>query len=69
MLMSTHNGGVDHHVFVVGIAGQKLENALENAALCPSAKALIYDFPVTETRWQITPGNSRPISVKHRINE
>lgn len=31
MLMSAHDGGVEHHVFVGGIAGQQLENALENA--------------------------------------
>jgi len=29
-LMSTDDGGIDHHVFVVGIAAQQLENTLEN---------------------------------------
>ena len=33
MLVSAHDGGVDHHVLVVVIAGQGLENLLENAAL------------------------------------
>jgi hypothetical protein len=42
---------------------------VENAALCPSAKALVHDPPVAETRRQITPGNSRSISVKNRVNE
>jgi hypothetical protein len=69
VLVSAHNGGVDHHVFVIGIAGQQLENPLENAALCPSAKALVYDLPIAETRWQITPGDARSVSIKNRVNE
>jgi len=69
VLMSSHDGGVDHHVFVIGIACQKLENSLENAALGPSAEALVHDLPVAETRGQITPGDSRSISVKNRTNE
>jgi hypothetical protein len=28
--MRAHDGGVDHHVFVVMIARQQLENAFEN---------------------------------------
>jgi hypothetical protein len=41
MLMSPHDSGVEHHVFVVMVAGQQPENALENAALGPSAKTLV----------------------------
>jgi hypothetical protein len=33
VLVSAHDRGVDHHVFVVGVARQQLENAIENAAL------------------------------------
>jgi hypothetical protein len=32
---------LDHHVFVVVVAGQLLEDALENATLRPSTKALV----------------------------
>ena len=69
MLMSAHDGGVDHHVFVVVIACQQLENALENAARRPSAETLVHDLPVAETRWQVTPGDPCSISVKNRIDE
>src|ERR1700720_874291 len=69
VLVSAHDRGVDHHVFVVGVARQQLENAIENAALRPSVKALVYDVPVAKTRGQITPRDSRSISVKNRINE
>src|SRR6267143_1055003 len=69
VLVSAHDRGVDHHVFVVGVARQRLENAIENAALRPSVKALVYDVPIAKTRGQITPRDSRSISVKNRINE
>jgi len=71
MLMSAHDGGVDHHVFVVGIACQQLENALENAALRPSAKALVHNLPVAKSRVQITPGDPFDIckEPRRRIGE
>ena len=53
--MSAHDGGVNHHVFVVVIAGQEPENPLENAALGPSVEALIDDLPVTKALGQIAP--------------
>jgi CheY-like chemotaxis protein len=37
MLVSAH----DHHVFVIGITRQQLENSFENAALRPSIEALM----------------------------
>ena len=58
MLMSAHDGGVNHHVFVVVIAGQQLENPLENAALGPSVEALIDDLPVAKALGQIAPRNA-----------
>jgi hypothetical protein len=48
-------GGVDHHVFVIMVARQQLENAFENPAIRPSAEALVDDFPVAETPRKITP--------------
>ena len=67
--MRAHDGGVDHHVFVVAIACQQLENAIKSAALRPPAETLVYDLPVAETRGQITPGNPGSVSVKNRIDE
>ena len=48
MLVSAHDGGVNHHVLAVVIAGQEPENPLENAALGPSVEALIDDLPVAK---------------------
>jgi hypothetical protein len=67
--MRAHDGGVNHHVFVVGVSRQHLENALENSTFCPSVKALMHDFPVAETRGQITPGDPCSVSIKNRIDE
>jgi hypothetical protein len=67
--MSAHNGGIDHHVFVIVIARQEFENAFENPALRPSAEALMDDLPVTKTLRQITPRNAGSISVQNGFHE
>jgi hypothetical protein len=69
MLVRANNGGIDHHVLVVGIARQQLENTLENPALGPPAEALVDDFPISETRRKIAPGDTRPIPEKNGFNE
>ena len=69
MLVRADNGRIDHHVFVVGIACQQLENAFDNTALRLSAEALVHDLPVAETGREITPWYPRSISVKNRIDK
>jgi hypothetical protein len=48
--MGAHDGSINHHVFVIGIARQRPEKSIENAAPCPSTKALVHDFPMAKTR-------------------
>ena len=69
MLMSAHDGGVDHHVLVVVVVGQELENPLENAALGPSVEALVDDLPVAEALGQITPRNTGSKPEKNSFDE
>jgi len=69
VLVSADHGGVDHHVFVIVIARQLLENALENAAFCPPTEALVDDLPIPETLGQITPRNAGSISVENSFHE
>jgi hypothetical protein len=69
MLMSPYNSGVDHHVFVVVIAGQRVEDAWKNSTLRPPAEALVNDFPVTEPLWQIASGNAGAIAIENSFNE
>jgi hypothetical protein len=69
MLVSAHDGGVDHHVLVIVIARQFLENTFKNATFGPSVEALIDDLPITEALGEITPGNARSKSVQHRFDK
>jgi hypothetical protein len=48
VLVSAHNGGIDHHIFVVMILGQQLENTFEDSALCPPAEPLVDRFPMAK---------------------
>jgi hypothetical protein len=67
--MGAHDGGVDHHVFIVVITRQQLENTLENTTLRPPAEALMNNLPVPETLRQITPGDPGAVAVQDRIHE
>ena len=69
MLVGAHNGGVDHHVFVVVIARQQLENALEHAAFRPPIEALVDDILIAETLREITPRNAGSISEENGFDE
>jgi hypothetical protein len=53
VLMGADDGGVDHHVFGVGVAGQMIQNTLENSALAPPAEALVRALPGAKMRRQI----------------
>jgi hypothetical protein len=46
MLVSPHDGRIDHHVFIIVIARQHLENAFE---LGPPAEVLVHRFPSNQT--------------------
>src|SRR5260370_24769347 len=67
--MSAHNSGVDHHVFVIGVARQQLENPLKNPALRPAAETLMHALPIAEARRQIAPRNTGSEPVQNGFNE
>jgi hypothetical protein len=69
VLVSADDSGVDHHVFVIVIAGQQLENALEYAALRPSTKALMHNLPIAEALGQVAPGDAGSIAVQNGFDE
>ena len=48
VLVSAHNGGIDHHVFVVMIFRQQLENTIEDPAFRPPAEPLVDRFPTAK---------------------
>ena len=69
MLVGAHNGGVQHHVFVIVVARQQLESALENAALRPSIEALVDDVPIPETLRKIAPRNAGAKPEQNRFDK
>jgi hypothetical protein len=48
VLVSTHNGAVEHRVFVVGLGSQVFEQAQPYAMLGPAAEAPMNILPVAE---------------------
>src|SRR5712691_7893269 len=69
VLMSAHDGGIEHHVFVVGVACQQLENSLENAALelkCGVPAGAFYGTINKFDRWAQHTGNEKGIHIWHR---
>jgi hypothetical protein len=69
VLVSAHNGGIDHHIFVVMILGQQLENTFEDPALCPPAEPLVDRFPMAKPLREVAPGTSRSKSVKDSFDK
>jgi len=67
--MGTHDGGIDHGVFVVCILRQSLEQAGPHATLAPARVAQMHHPKVSEARGEITPGDAGAVAVKHRVHE
>jgi hypothetical protein len=67
--MSAHNGGIEHHVFVIGITRQGFEYTFENTILTPSPEAPVRRFPIAKTRRQIAPWNASAVSVNDGLYE
>src|SRR5260221_5319959 len=68
VLMSTHDGGVDHHVLVVVIAGQQLEHTVQKPAPRPSAETVMVRFPVADTLEDIQPRTCSPKALDNHID-
>src|SRR5512135_2733423 len=67
--MCAHDGAVDHGVFVIGLSRQFLEHLVPNAAGGPAAEPPMHVLAVTKPFRQITPGNARPVPVKHSLDK
>jgi hypothetical protein len=61
VLVSPHDGCVEHHELIVGIERQYLENARKQATFTPSAVSLVGRFPA--------PRDAGSIPVEHRVDE
>jgi hypothetical protein len=67
--MRTHNGAVEHRVFVVGIGRQMLEDPLPDPGFGPPAEPPVHVFPVAETLRQIAPRDAGAIAIQDRLDE
>src|SRR5580692_5793939 len=63
VLMGTHNGAVDHRIFIVGVSGKMQEDLLPYTRFRPSAEALMHVLPVTEALRQIAPRHAGAVAV------
>jgi hypothetical protein len=69
MLMRTHDGRIDHSVFIVGIGRQRLKNTLPDAAPAPTGAPGMDHREIPEPLRQITPGNTSPLAISHRFDK
>jgi hypothetical protein len=69
VLVSPHNGAIDHRIFVVGIDREMLENTRPHACFCPPAESPMDIDGIAKAFRQITPGNARPVAVQHGFDE
>src|ERR1700730_2678012 len=69
VLVSSHNGTIDHGVFVVRVRRQYLEDSLPNPALRPTTMTCVHLLPIPEPPRQIPPRNARPIAIEDRLDE
>ncbi|KXV58753.1 hypothetical protein AD948_10465 [Acetobacter senegalensis] len=69
MLVSTDNGAVDHHVFVVMVSSQMPENPLDQAAFAPATQPPVHVLSVPEPGRQITLGNACTVTIQHGFDK
>src|SRR4051812_14960998 len=69
MLMSAHDGAVDHRIFIVSLCGEVLEHAFPNAGDGPAAEASLHLDPIPKTLRQVTPRDPGPIAVEHSLDK
>jgi hypothetical protein len=67
--MGTHDGAVDHGVFIVGVACEVCKDAMPHTRLGPAAEAPMHLHAVAEAFGQVAPGYAGPVAVEHRLDE
>jgi hypothetical protein len=69
VLVSAHDGAVDHRVFVVGIGCEMLEDPLPDSGFSLAAEAQMDILPVAEAFRKVTSRDAGSIPVQHSLNE
>ena len=69
MLVGTHDGGIDHGVFVVCILSQVLEEPLPDPFVAPVGVAGMHHAEIPKAGWQVPPGDAGAVAVKDCIHK
>jgi len=69
VLVSAHDGAVDHRVFVVGLGREMLKDPLPYAGFRPAAEPAVDIDRIAEAFRQVTPGDAGPVAVQHGVDE
>jgi hypothetical protein len=68
MLVGSHDGAVDHRIFVVSFGGQMLKPAA-TPSFAPAAEPPAGVLPVAKALRQVAPRNAGTISLQHRLDK
>jgi hypothetical protein len=69
VLMGSHDGTVDHRVFVVRIDSQQGKDGAPYAAFRPTAPSAAGIVPIAKALGKVTPGDTGAVPVYHRVDE
>lgn len=67
--MRTHDGRVDHGVFIVGIFGQGFKNTLPNTLTAPPHVARVDHTVIPKTLRHVPPRDASPIAKQYCLNK
>ena len=67
--MGPHNRAVKLGILVVCLSSQHFKDSLPDATLTPAHVASMNHSKVTKVFGQVTPGNTDPITVEHRLDK
>jgi hypothetical protein len=67
--MGTHNGAVDHCVFIVRLDGQEGEDGDPYSTFGPTAPSPVGVVPIAKTLGKVTPGDTCAVPVYDRVDE
>ena len=69
MLVGSHNGRIDHGVFVVRVFRKLLKDRFQDSAGSPSAEPRMHHAEIAESLRQIAPRNPGAIAVQHSFHK
>jgi hypothetical protein len=69
VLVGTHDGAVDHRIFIVGVGSQNREDTGPYTSFGPTAPSAMDVVPIPETLGKVAPGDAGAVPMYHRIDE